>query len=121
MNTIPLVLASDRHMCHQTLSSLALIVQRNLHLHFLSPLEPGLPAIFSGFKKVMTVEINYSDKADAPLITPENRRYAQLAMVLRAQTLVDIDCWSEVLGQPLKPGVVERVILEKLDSRKEQS
>jgi 2-oxoglutarate ferredoxin oxidoreductase subunit alpha len=31
----------------------------SVHLRFLSPLEPGLKEIFSGFKKVMTVEINY--------------------------------------------------------------
>ena len=31
-------------------------------LTFLSPLEPGLKEIFSRFKKVMTVEINYSDE-----------------------------------------------------------
>jgi len=86
----------------------------SLHLRFLSPLEPGLPEIFSRFKKVMTVEINYSDKADAPLITPENRRYAQLAMVLRAQTLVDIDCWSVVYGHPLQPGMLHDVISDKL-------
>ncbi len=86
----------------------------SLHLRFLSPLEPGLPKIFSGFKKVMTVEINYSDRADAPLITPENRRYAQLAMVLRAQTLVDIDCWSVVYGHPLQPGMLHDVISGKL-------
>ena len=34
----------------------------------LSPLEPGLKEIFSGFKKIMTIEINYSDEPDAPLI-----------------------------------------------------
>ncbi len=88
----------------------------SLHLHFLSPLEPGLPEIFSRFKKVMTVEINYSDRADAPLITNENRRYAQLAMVLRAQTLVDVDCWSVVYGHPLQPGMLYDAISEKLNA-----
>ncbi len=46
----------------------------SLNLTFLSPLEPGLKEIFSRFKKVCTVEINYSDEPDDPYITPENRR-----------------------------------------------
>jgi 2-oxoglutarate ferredoxin oxidoreductase subunit alpha len=36
-------------------------------------------------------------------MTPENRRYGQLAWLLRAQTLVDVDCWTRVPGQPLRP------------------
>jgi len=81
-----------------------------IHLRFLSPLEPGLKPIFQRFKKVMTVEINYSDDPDDPLITPENRRYSQLAWLLRAQTLIDIDCFSNVHGQPLRPGrIVDRI------------
>jgi len=75
----------------------------SLHMHFLSPLEPGLKDIFKKFKKVITVELNYSDTLGKPLITPENRRYAQLAMVLRAHTLLDIDCYSNVFGQPISP------------------
>jgi 2-oxoglutarate ferredoxin oxidoreductase subunit alpha len=75
----------------------------SVHLHFLSPLEPGLKEIFSKFKKVKTVEINYSDTLGNPLVTVENRRYAQLAWCLRAQTLIDIDCFSNVYGQPLSP------------------
>ncbi len=86
----------------------------SVHLRFLSPLEPGLKAIFSGFKQVMTVEINYSDTPDMPLITEERRRYAQLAWLLRAHTLVDVDCWSIVPGQPLRPGEVYREIRRRL-------
>ncbi len=82
----------------------------SLHLRFLSPMEPGLKDIFKRFKKVMTVEINYSDDVNAPLITEENRRYSQLAWILRAKTLVDIDCFSNVHGQPLKPrNILERI------------
>lgn len=88
----------------------------SLHLRFLSPLEPGLKEIFSRFRKVMTVEINYSDDVKAPLITPENRRFSQLAWLLRAQTLVDVDCWSVVLGAPLQPGMIHRVLLQRLES-----
>ena len=82
----------------------------SVHLTFLSPLEPGLKEIFDRFKKVMTVEINYSDDPDAPFITRENRRLGQLAWLLRAQTLVDVDCWSRVLGEPIKPGVIHEII-----------
>jgi 2-oxoglutarate ferredoxin oxidoreductase subunit alpha len=82
----------------------------SLHLRFLSPLEPGLTAIFGRFKKVMTVEINYSDDPDMPYITEENRRRGQLAWLLRAQTLVDVDCWTRVLGEPLRPGAIHDVI-----------
>jgi 2-oxoglutarate ferredoxin oxidoreductase subunit alpha len=82
----------------------------SVHLRFLSPMEPGLKEIFSGFKKVMTVEINYSDDLDSPLINEENRRYAQLALVLRAHTLMNIDCWSKVPGHPLQPGTIGTVI-----------
>ncbi len=82
----------------------------SLHLTFLSPLEPGIREIFSRFKKVMTVEINYSDDPDAPYITEENRRRGQLAWLLRAHTLVDVGCWTRVLGEPLRPGVIQRVM-----------
>ena len=76
------------------------------HLTFLSPLQPGLKQIFSRFRKVMTVEINYSDDAGDPYITDESRRYGQLAWLLRAQTLVDVDCWTRVLGEPMRPGAI---------------
>lgn len=88
----------------------------SIHLRFLSPLEPGLKEIFSRFKKVMTVEINYSDDPNAPQITPENRRYAQLANVLRAQFVIDIDCWSVVYGHPLQPGMVKEELKKRLDA-----
>lgn len=86
----------------------------SLHLHFLSPLEPRLKEIFKNFKKVMTVEINYSDNPGTALITEDNRRYAQLAWYLRAQTLVDIDCYSNVYGQPLGPGRILKMLENKL-------
>ncbi|WP_221406403.1 2-oxoacid:acceptor oxidoreductase subunit alpha [Marivirga sericea] len=87
----------------------------SLHLHFLSPMEPGLKSIFKNFKKVMTVEINYSDTIGNSLITEENRRYAQLAWYLRAQTLTDIDCFSNVYGQPLSPIQILEMLEKKLD------
>jgi len=87
----------------------------SIHLRFLSPLEPGLKDIFSRFKKVITVEVNYSDDPNAPMITAENRRYAQLAILLRVQTLVDVDCWSVVYGHPLQPELIENAIQERLN------
>ncbi|PJB39370.1 MAG: 2-oxoacid:acceptor oxidoreductase subunit alpha [Deltaproteobacteria bacterium CG_4_9_14_3_um_filter_63_12] len=83
-------------------------------LRFLSPLEPGLGEIFAKFKKVMTIEINYSDDVDDKGIDAGGRRYAQLAMVLRAATLVDVDCWSDVPGSPLPPKTIENVIRRQL-------
>jgi 2-oxoglutarate ferredoxin oxidoreductase subunit alpha len=80
------------------------------HVTFLSPLQPGLKEIFGRFGRVMTVEINYSDDPDAPYITPENRRMGQLAWVLRAQTLVDVDCWTRVPGEPLRPRAIHEAI-----------
>jgi len=82
-------------------------------LTFLSPLEPGLKKIFSRFSKVMTVEINYSDTVGDPYITEETRRYGQLAWLLRAHTLVDIDCWTSCPGQPLRPNDIYRNIVAR--------
>ncbi|HMU60819.1 MAG TPA: 2-oxoacid:acceptor oxidoreductase subunit alpha [Gemmatimonadales bacterium] len=85
----------------------------SLHLRFLSPLEPGLKEIFARFAKVCTVEINYSDEPGDPYITDENRRRGQLAWVLRATTLVDVDCWTRVPGEPLRPGSILDAIRER--------
>lgn len=82
----------------------------SLHLRFLSPMEPGLREIFARFRKVMTVEINYSDEPGDPYITEETRRRGQLAFLLRAHTLVDVDCWTRVLGEPLRPGAILRAL-----------
>ena len=86
----------------------------SVHLRFMMPFEPGLKDIFKGFKNVMTVEINYSDSKDNPLFNETNRRYSQLAWILRARTLVDIDCYSNVEGQPLSPNKVLGEIKKKL-------
>jgi 2-oxoglutarate/2-oxoacid ferredoxin oxidoreductase subunit alpha len=88
----------------------------SLHLTFLSPLEPGLAEILRRYRRVMTVEINYSDDPDDPFITAENRRYGQLAWLLRAHTLVDIDCWTRVIGEPLRPGAIARAIRSRLNA-----
>jgi 2-oxoglutarate ferredoxin oxidoreductase subunit alpha len=86
----------------------------SMHITFLSPLPPGLKDIFKRFKKVMTVEINYSDKKGDPFITEENRRIGQLAFLLRSSTLVDVDCWTRVLGEPLRPSKIVAAIKENM-------
>ena len=86
----------------------------SLHLTFLSPLQPGIREIFSRFTTVSTVELNYSDDPDAPYITPDNRRLGQLAWLLRAATLTDVDCWTRVPGEPLRPGAIVDAIRDKL-------
>jgi 2-oxoglutarate ferredoxin oxidoreductase subunit alpha len=86
------------------------------HLTFLSPLQPGLKEIFSRFKRVCTVEINYSDEPGAPYITPETRRLGQLAWLLRAHTLVDVDCWTKVPGEPLHPADILDAIRNRTTS-----
>ena len=92
----------------------------SLHLRFLSPLEPGLKEIFARYEKVLTVEINYSDDPADPFITDENRRRGQLAWLLRAHTLVDVDCWTRVPGEPLRPAAILNVIRGALGARSAQ-
>jgi len=92
----------------------------SLHLHFLSPLEPGIKDIMLKFKKVVAVEINYSDIVGRPLITEENRRHAQLAFYLRAVTLVDIDSYSNVFGQPISPMRIYSMIERTFKQYREQ-
>jgi 2-oxoglutarate/2-oxoacid ferredoxin oxidoreductase subunit alpha len=87
----------------------------SINISFLSPLQPGVGEILKRYKQVLAVEINYSDEADAPYINPENRRRGQLAWLLRAATLVDIDSWTRVLGQPLSPGDILQAITNKLN------
>jgi 2-oxoglutarate ferredoxin oxidoreductase subunit alpha len=86
----------------------------SVHLRFLSPLESGLRELFGRFRKVMTVEINYSDELGDPYITEENRRRGQLSMLLRTATLVDVDCWTRVPGEPLRPGAILAAIRSRL-------
>jgi 2-oxoglutarate ferredoxin oxidoreductase subunit alpha len=86
----------------------------SLHLTFLSPLQPGLKEIFARFRRVCTVELNYSDEPDAPYITAESRRLGQLAWLLRAATLCDVDCWSRVPGEPLRPAAILDGIRSKM-------
>ena len=79
----------------------------SLHLTFLQPMHGGLKEILRQFKKVMVVEGNWCDRLEDELVTEENRRYSNLGWLLRARFLIDVDCWGEVGGQPIKPGAIE--------------
>ena len=85
-----------------------------MHLRFLQPLPAGIKEIMDRFKQVMTVEGNWCDSKEDELIDETNRRYSALAMLLRSRYLVDVDCWGEVRGQPIKPTSIRRAILERL-------
>ena len=93
----------------------------SLHLTFLQPMAPGIKEIMQRFKKVITIEGNWSDDPNDAIIDESNRRYSALAMLLRSRYLIDVDCWSEVRGQPIKPNTIQRVILEKLKKREARS
>jgi 2-oxoglutarate/2-oxoacid ferredoxin oxidoreductase subunit alpha len=86
----------------------------SMHLRFLQPLPPGINEAMKGFKRIMTIEGNWSDRPEDQLIDESNRRYSALAMLLRARYLVDVDCWSEVRGQPIKPATIRKALLKKL-------
>jgi 2-oxoglutarate/2-oxoacid ferredoxin oxidoreductase subunit alpha len=86
----------------------------SMHLRFLQPLPPGIKEVMSRFRKVMTIEGNWSDNPDDEIIDETNRRYSALAMLLRARYLVDVDCWSQVRGAPIKPGTLCQVISERI-------
>ena len=49
-------------------------------------------------------------------VAGSHRRYSALAMLLRSRYLVDVDCWSEVRGRPIKPGSICAVLRERLAS-----
>lgn len=87
----------------------------SVHLRFLQPMQPGIKEILQRFKKVLTIETNWSDDPADEIIDETNRRYSALALLLRSRYLVDVDCWSEVKGQPIKPSTIRRVLLTKLD------
>ncbi len=86
----------------------------SLHLRFLQPLAGGIKEVMQGFGKVMTIEGNWCDRPEDEIIDESNRRYSALALLLRARTLIDVDCWSEVKGQPIKPSTIKRVLAAKL-------
>ena len=86
----------------------------SIHFQFLQPLPGGIKEIMQGFKQVMTIEGNWGDRPEDEIIDESNRRHTALAMLLRSRYLVDVDCWSEVRGQPIKPGAIRRALIDKL-------
>ena len=89
----------------------------SLHMRFLQPMPSGVGEILKRFKQVLSIEGNWSDSLKDELIDAENRRYSALALMLRSRYLVDIDCWSEARGQPIKPGHIVDVALAKLQPK----
>ena len=86
----------------------------SMHLRFLQPLPGGIKEIMQRFGKVITIEGSWCDRPEDELIDETNRRHSALAMLLRARYLVDVDCWSEVKGQPIKPSTIRQVLAAKL-------
>jgi 2-oxoglutarate/2-oxoacid ferredoxin oxidoreductase subunit alpha len=86
----------------------------SLHLQFIQPMPSGIGEILKRFDKVMTVEANWADRPEDPVIDADNRRYAALALLLRSRYLVDVDCWTEVRGRPIKPGSICEALRAKL-------
>jgi 2-oxoglutarate ferredoxin oxidoreductase subunit alpha len=93
----------------------------SMQLRFIQPMPSGIREIFKRFKHVMTIEGNWSDRIEDELIDEDNRRYSALAMMLRSRFLVDIDCWSEARGQPIKPGDICRVVRLALQRKMQAS
>ena len=87
----------------------------SLHLTFLQPMPSGIGEILRRFRRVMTIENNWSDQLSDDLIEHDNRRYSALAWMLRARHLVDVDCWSESRGRPIKPSAICSEARERLD------
>jgi 2-oxoglutarate ferredoxin oxidoreductase subunit alpha len=70
------------------------------HLHHLNPLPANLGDVLRAYRKVLLPEMNSG----------------QLARVLRAEYLVDVQSYTRVEGRPLLAGEIELAILEMLDA-----
>jgi len=86
----------------------------SLHFRFIQPLPSGVREILRRFRKVIAIEGTWADQPTDELIDADNRRYTPLAMMLRSRFLVDVDCWSEARGAPMKPSNVVKVLRAKL-------
>ena len=86
----------------------------SVNLRFLQPMASGIGQMLGRFDKVMTIESSWCDSPDEELVDGDNRRFSALAMLLRARFLADVECWSEVRGQPIKPRTIARVIEDRL-------
>jgi 2-oxoglutarate ferredoxin oxidoreductase subunit alpha len=70
------------------------------HLHHLNPLPANLGDVLRSYPKVLLPEMNSG----------------QLARILRAEYLVDVQSYTRVEGRPLLAGEIELAILEMLDA-----
>jgi len=76
-----------------------------MHLKIVHPLPMMLKDIFSKFHRVMTVELAYGDE----------HKFSPLAMLLRAETLVDVrSLISKATGRPLRPKGIFQTVKEPL-------
>ncbi len=72
-----------------------------MHFRIVYPFPTMIKDIFSRFKKVVTVELSYGDE----------HKLSPLAMLLRAETLVDVQLLiAQATGRPLRP----RITMEKI-------
>jgi 2-oxoglutarate ferredoxin oxidoreductase subunit alpha len=88
----------------------------SLHLKFLQPMASGIGEVMRRFKKVLAIENNWNDPPSDPLINADNRRYSSLALMLRSRWLIDVDCWGNARGAPLKPKDIANAALAKLSN-----
>jgi 2-oxoglutarate ferredoxin oxidoreductase subunit alpha len=90
----------------------------SIHLRFIQPMPSGIGEILRRFRKVISIEGTWADRLEDEVIDADNRRYAPLAMMLRSRYLVDVDCWSEARGAPIKPSTVVKVLRAKLEEQR---
>ena len=90
------------------------IVGGTIPKEYIPAVDAGIKEAMGRFKQVMTIEGNWSDRPEDEIIDENNRRYSALAILLRSRYLVDVDCWSEVKGAPIKPSTICDVIRGKL-------
>jgi 2-oxoglutarate ferredoxin oxidoreductase subunit alpha len=86
----------------------------SLHFRFIQPMPSGVGEILRRFKRVVSIEGNWSDRLEDELIDADNRRYSALAMMLRSRFLVDVDCWTQSRGQPIKPGEIAQALRARM-------
>jgi 2-oxoglutarate ferredoxin oxidoreductase subunit alpha len=90
----------------------------SIHLRFIQPMPSGIGEILRRFRKAISIEGTWADRLEDEVIDADNRRYAPLAMMLRSRYLVDVDCWSEARGAPIKPSTVVKVLRAKLEEQR---
>ena len=75
----------------------------SMHLRFLQPLPPGLAEAHGAVPAGDDDREQLERPAGRRDHRRDNRRYSALAMMLRSRYLVDVDCWSQVRGAPIRP------------------